>query len=213
MSVEINLNEIERRANYAAFQDGLMEIFMGFFLITFGGCMATGKGIMVPFMVFVIFIANPILKRIKERHIYPRVGYVKLPQEDETETKGIGIAAVIFIVFLLSSLGVTIWIMGTNTGMEFWMRYILPPSTGFMMAIGPYWLGQTYGLARGYVFAALFLLSGIFVPVLGIASGYKAVGLICSFMGVITLTTGTIMFTRFLRKYPAAEGEVILDEG
>jgi hypothetical protein len=38
-------------------------------------------------------------------------------------------------------------------------------------------------------------------------------GLMEIFMGVITLTTGTIMFTRFLRKHPAAEGEVILDEG
>jgi hypothetical protein len=213
MSVEINLKEIERRANYAAFQDGLMEIFMGVFLITFGGGMATGRGITVPFMVFVIFIANPILKRIKERHIYPRIGYVKLPQEDETDTKGIGIAAVIFIVFLLSSLGVTIWIMGSEAGMEFWMTYILPPSTGFMMALGPFWLGQTYGLVRGYVFAVLFLLLGIIIPVFRIASGYEAVGLICSIVGIITLTTGIILFSRFLRKYPATEGDIVYDEG
>lgn len=213
MSFDINLKEIERRANYAAFQDGLMEVFMGFFLTTFGGGMATGRGTIIPFIVFFIFFANPILKRIKERYIYPRVGYVKLPQENESDAKGIGIAAVIFIVFLLSSLGVTIWIMGADTGVEFWMTYILPPSTGFMMAIGPFWLGQTYGLVRGYVFAALFLLLGIIVPVFGIASGYEAVGLICSIVGVITLTTGIIQFTRFLRKYPAAEGEIVYDEG
>ena len=93
MTVKIDLKEIERRANYAAFQDGLIEIFMGLFLVFFGGAMAT-KATIVPFIVFAIFFANPILKRIKERHIYPRVGYVKLPQEEDTDTKGIGIAAV-----------------------------------------------------------------------------------------------------------------------
>ena len=212
MSVEIDLKEIERRANYATFQDGLMEIFMGLFLIFFGGAMAT-RGTIVPFVVFAILFANPILKRVKERYIYPRVGYVKLPQEDETEAKGIGIAAVIFVVFLLSSLGIIIWIMGIDAGKDFWMTYILPPFTGFMMAIGPYWLGQTYGLVRGYIFSALFLILGITIPLFGVASGYEAVGLICSIMGVITLTTGIILFTRFLRKHPAAEGDIIYDEG
>jgi len=207
MSIKIDLNEIERRANFAAYQDGLVEIFMGLFLIFFGGGMAISAQI-IPFIaiIFTLFFANPILKGVKERYIYPRVGYVKLPQDTETDLKGIGIAAVIFIVFLLGSSGVMIWIMGIDSGMDFWMTYILPPSTGFMMAIGPFWLGQTYRLVRGYVFAALFLLSGILIPVFGIASGYQAVGLLCTTVGVITLTTGIILFARFIRKYPAGEG-------
>jgi hypothetical protein len=53
----------------------------------------------------------------------------------------------------------------------------------------------------------LFLLSGIVIPVLGIASGYEAIGLECLLVGVISLISGVIMFTRFLRKYPIpAEG-------
>lgn len=213
MSINIDLNEIERRANYAAYQDGLMEIFMGLFLISFGGGMATGsKGIPITTALFTIFFVNPVWKRIKERHIYPRAGYVKLPQEAETNPKGIGIAAVIFVVFLLGSMGVTVWIMGTDQGIDFFMTYILPPSTGFMMAIGPFWLGQTYGLVRGYVFSALFLLSGILIPVFGIASGYQAVSLLCSIVGAVTLTTGIILFTRFIRKYPAAESDILKSE-
>ena len=37
MSTMIDLKQIERRANYAAFQDGLMEIAMGLFQFFFGG--------------------------------------------------------------------------------------------------------------------------------------------------------------------------------
>jgi hypothetical protein len=76
-----------------------------------------------------------------------------------------------------------------------------------MLAIGPFWLGETYGVRRGYVFAVLFLLSGIVIPVLGIASGYEAIAFECFLVGVISLISGVIMFTRFLRKYAiAAEG-------
>ena len=204
MSANINIKEIERKATFAAFQDGLMEIFLGAFLFFFGGTLAT-NGTMAPFIVCAIIFANPALKRIKARYIYPRTGYVKLPQEDSDEAKGIGIATVIFIVFLLGSMGLTMWIMGNDAGKNFWMTYILPPSTGFMMAIGPFWLGQTYGLVRGYILAGLFLLSGIAMPVFKIASGYEAVGLMCTIIGLITLIVGGIMFTRFLRKYPASE--------
>jgi len=33
MSTEFNLSEIKKRANAAALQDGLMEVFMGLFLV------------------------------------------------------------------------------------------------------------------------------------------------------------------------------------
>jgi len=212
MSMKIDLKEIERRANYAAFQDGLMEILMGLVLFFFGGAMAS-KGTLTPLIVFAIFFANPVLKRVKERFIFPRVGYVKLPQEEQTDTKGIGIAALVFVIFLLASLGISIWIMGADAGSDFWMTYILPPFTGLMMAIGPFWLGQTYGLVRGYVFAAIFLILGIVIPVFGFASGYDAVGLICTIQGIIILITGIIMFARFLRKYPPVQGELLYEEG
>jgi hypothetical protein len=204
MSALIDIKEIERKATYAAFQDGLMEIFLGVFLFFFGGTLVT-NGTLAPFIVCAVVFANPAYKKVKERYIIPRTGYVKLPQEDNNEAKGIGIATVIFIVFLLGSMGLTMRIMGKDAGLDFWMTYILPPSTGFMMAIGPFWLGQTYGLMRGYVLAGLFLLSGIAMPVFKIASGYEAVGLMCTIIGLVTLIVGGVMFSRFLRKYPASE--------
>ena len=74
-----------------------------------------------------------------------------------------------------------------------------------MMAFGPFWLGQTYGLVRGYVFAALLVLGGIAIPVLGIATGYDAVGLECLLLGLLSLISGGILFARFLRRYPVEE--------
>lgn len=207
MSQHLDLEKIERRVQQSVFQDGLMEIMLGgFLLVTSASLAASAK--LIPFIsVLVVFLGNPLLERLKKRYIYPRIGYVKLRPEKEADPKGIAVAAILFVVILLGSTGIFPLAMGEDRGWAFWFNYFLPASTGFMLAIGPFWLGETYGVKRGYVFAALFLLSGIAIPVLGIASGYEAVGLECLLVGVISLISGATMFTRFLRKYPVpAEG-------
>jgi len=145
------------------------------------------------------------------RYIYPRIGYVKLPPDPNTTGKGIAAAAVLFVVILFGAMGVSIGLLGKNEGLEFFLTYIVPPSSGFMLGIGPFWLGQTYGLLRGYLWAVLFVLGGIAMPVFGIASGYEAVGLLCTVVGLFILVIGLALFVRFLRKHPTSEGEAVPD--
>jgi len=209
MSASFDLKEIERRANYAAFQDGLTEIFMGLFLFFYGGALATDAlAVGFVFIIVTVFFAKPLIERIKKRYIYPRAGYVKLPDDPNTTGKGIAISAVIMIVALLGSMGVSMAVLGQRAGLDFFLTYIVPPASGFMLAIGPFWLGQTYGLTRGYVLAAIFILGGIAMPVFGIASGYEAVGLLCTFVGLLALGMGTFMFVHFIRKYPPETVEI-----
>jgi MFS family permease len=206
MSHNLDLKEIERRVHQSVFQDGLMEIMMGGFLLVVGALFAISmKWILLPSLL-VIFLGNPLLERAKKRYIYPRIGYVKLRPEKEADPKGIAMAAIVFVVILLGS-GLLTLAIGKDRGWAFWFKYFLPGSTGFMLAIGPFWLGETYGVRRGYVFAVLFLLSGIVIPVLGIASGYEAIGFECLLVGVISLISGVIMFTRFLRNNPVVPEE------
>ena len=191
-----------------------MEIAMGLFLFFYGGALATDAfAIGIVFIIVTVFFGNRLYERIKKRIIYPRIGYVKLPGDPNASTKGIAIAAVVMVVALLGAMGISMAVLGQQAGLHFFLTYIVPPATGFMLAIGPYWLGQTYGLLRGYLWAALFVLGGIAMPVFGIAAGYEAVGLLCTVMGVLVLATGTFMFVRFIRKYPAAEHESAFDGG
>lgn len=200
----LDLREIKKRASYAAFQDGLMEIFMGLFLVFFGGSLSTRPAVGFPLIIFVLFFSNRLVERIKVRYIYPRVGYVKLPEDPNTTGKGIALTAVFFVVFLLGSMFISMAVLGQDPGKDFFMTYIVPPASGFMLGVGPFWLGQTYGLVRGYILSALFALTGIAMPVFNIATGYEAVGLMCTFVGLVALFVGALMFARFLRKYPAA---------
>lgn len=214
MCSSFDLKEIEKRANYAAFQDGLMEIAMGLLLFFWGGALVTdAKYLALVFGVLAVFFGKQAIERIKQRFIYPRAGYVKLPEDPNATGKGIAIAALIFVVFMLAAMALSTLVMGQDPGLEFFLNYIVPPASGFMFAIGPYWLGQTYGLRRGYVWAALFLFGGIAMPVFGIASGYEAVGLLCTVVGLFVLATGTVMFVRFIRRYPPSNNEAAFDKG
>ena len=209
MTIKLDLKEIEQRANYAAFQDGLTEILMGLFLFFYGGSLATNTlPVGFIFILLAVFFAKPLTEWIKKRYIYPRIGYVKLPEDPNATSKGIAIAAIIMMVVLLGALAISMVVLGQEEGRDFFLAYIVPPVSGFMLAIGPYWLGQTYGLLRGYLWAALFVLGGIAMPVFSIASGYEAVGLLCTLVGLLPLVTGTILFVRFIRKYPPEPMEV-----
>jgi len=204
MNFQLDLQEVEKKANYAAYQDGLMEISIGLFLFFYGGTLATDTLTLgIVFIVIAIFFAKPVIERIKKHYIYPRTGYVKLPEDPHTTGKGIAISAVVMVVVLLGAMFISMAVLGQKPGLNFFLTFIVPPTAGFMLAIGPFWLGQTYGLVRGYVWAALFALGGIAIPLFNLSSGYQAVGLLCTIMGLLILATGTFMFASFLRKYPA----------
>ena len=64
---------------------------------------------------------------------------------------------------------------------SWWFGLIFPILTGVMMAIGPIWFSRTYRLLRGYVYAALILVSALVIPLSGFARGARAVG--CDLVG------------------------------
>lgn len=199
MEFDLNLNNIEQRANQAIFSDGLTEILMGIFLIFYGGVLTTDVVPFIPIVLFVIFFGKPAIEKIKIKYIYPRIGYVKLPPEPQSTFKGIGIGALIMVIGMLALMAASIFIKGSAEGIPFFLTYFVPPVSGVFMAIGPIWMAQRYGIKRGYIWAALFILSGILIPVFDIEIGYAAVGLMCSIVGLIILLVGSIIFSRFIR--------------
>jgi hypothetical protein len=46
------------------------------------------------------------------------------------------------------------------------------------------------------------------MPVFSIASGYQAIGLLCTVVGLIILVTGLIMFIQFIRNHPAEQIDI-----
>ncbi len=198
------MKKMEKRVYQAMSENGLLEMSLGVYLLVLG-ILFIGQPKLVAFSVFIMFILKPAVTKIQNRYIHPRIGYVKLREVDSSVGKGIAITAVIFILILVGSLIALNIVLGNVQGRLIWFRWFLPILSSIMFAFGPYWLGSTYGLKRGYFMACFIPAVGILVAILGKTTGYTSLGIIFLTGAIPSIIAGTIMFKRFLLKYPVEE--------
>ena len=198
-----SINSVQMKAMQATTRDGISEILLGSMLLVFGVLFYFATPL-AAFGALFPLVLNPLGKLLKRRYVYPRIGYAKVATQPHA-VRGIALAAVVFIAFILAALGVFAWILGFEPGYSLWLSHFVPAIAGLMMAIGPWVVARTYRLARWYVFAALFVLGGICLPLFHVATGYTAVGLESAIVGALSLLYGIGLFATFLRKYPKGE--------
>lgn len=203
MSQTKPMNHVEMKAMRATIRDGLTEMQMGALLLSFGVVfsLAPPFGVLCALLPFALI---PVGKLLKRRFVYPRIGYAKVEQKPHA-LLGVGIAGIAFVVLVLAALGIFTLILGFDRGCSLWLSHFVPALAGALMAIGPWVVATTYRLLRWYIFAALFILGGICLPLFGIASGYEAVALESAIVGGLSLIYGIGLFFTFLRKYPDEE--------
>jgi hypothetical protein len=203
MSETSKLNEIERRVLQSVYRDGLVEVFAGLFLMTFGTLFQVDPTL-AGFAVLLVFIFNPALERVKQRWIYPRSGYVN-PRQDPKEIRGIAIVAGLAVIVLMAILIVSITIQGVEAGRALFLDYIMPPLVSLLLAIGPWWMAQERHIRRGYLWSGMFIIIGFTTTIFQLRGGYDAVGLNCMLVGTAMLITGLLVFTNFIRRNPVQE--------
>lgn len=201
MSQDIDSNEVERRVQRSFYRDGLMEIFLGLYLLLVGGMLNSPWP--VGLVVLVIFLFKPAMEAVKKRLIYPRIGYVKFRPEKESSPRDIFAVVGILILILAGSVFGFVKVLGQDHGWTFWFYRFVPAYVGFIMAIGPVSTASRYGIKRWYLLGVLFVVSGVAIPFLNLESGYEAIALQCLLMGCTALFSGLVMFTRFIRTHPA----------
>ena len=198
----LNLNEIEKKAYRLSNQDGLLEVMIGILLIAFGATF--GSGLSVLPMLVAVFIFPRFLEAVRTRCTYPRIGYVRL-QQDEPKKTAIGMfgylavaLAVMFISFLL---------LGKLKDVAAYKKWS-PALMGVLLLGGLIYAHSKSGSNRYIVLALLAVVSGILFSLLNFESHN---GLIANFfvMGAIFVVTGFTIFILFLRRYPKQLQEVI----
>jgi len=198
------MNTLAQKIYQAASRDGLLEIFLGGYLLLVAAALFSNPRLTV-FTVFLIFLMRPLLERLKEKYVYRRIGYVKLMDDNEKDVRGIVIAAVMCFVLLVVSLVLLVIIMGHNQGRDFFMRWLFPALSAGLFTFGPAWLGKRLGLKKYYVLVVMVPLIGITMSITGIATGYRAIGIISITAGTFALVSGTVQFRGFLRDNPVPE--------
>jgi hypothetical protein len=206
MEDPINFQEIERRAQRALYEDGLMEIILGIYLVVFA-VVIRGSPSFVVFLVFLSPVMMGLAKKVKERYVYPRMGYAEYANDVTAPDPRIIYGLIVVLIGLFGSFFVLVWWVG-ELGWNLWFRWIAPISFGGLFGLGPLIAVIKFRIKRYYVFSALPMILGIIisfmlpVPDPGYSSLYTVLSLELAVLGGLAFVVGTILFLRFIRRYP-----------
>ncbi|MFN2275297.1 MAG: hypothetical protein ACK2TX_10675 [Anaerolineales bacterium] len=208
MPGEISLRETERRMFAIKFQDGLIDIAIGCFLLVFviGPYLSPALGdfwatvvVFLPLWMIIL----PALWLVRRYVVTPRIGFVKFGAWRVSRVKRFNV--VVLIVLVLSS------ILGLLSAVEFdavpgWV-HSARFSLVFLLifSITAYFLDLTRLYVYGILIALGYLTGELLYQYLKVP--HHGIPVTFGFGGLAITLTGVILFVRFLRDHPQQPGQ------
>lgn len=195
MTQEVDLEQLERKAWTAYFDDGLTDLYSGFILLGLGLAILTDH----VWWLALMLVGTAVLWA-RKRVTYSRMGHVRYSPQREAKTNrsraaaGIAIAVAVLLGVVLFAL---MWTKGLPQWLEPWLSdYLLVALavfTGAILALAAYLMR----VARFYAYAALVFAAFVAGQFLSAPAGLPmtiAAGLV--------VLCGLAVLSRFLRRYP-----------
>jgi hypothetical protein len=182
-------------------EDGLM--YIPFSLILLVMAFIVQMPYFVPFLAILIIFGPTAIERLRKKYTYPRIGYVKLQDEDPTNV-GKGFFGFLFIVFLVP-IALVIVLLGGNVTLAMLYQW-LPFAFGFVI-LGPcIYLVDLTGSRKFYLLGIATSVTGFLVSLI-VEQGLLGFVLYMLGWSLVIMLTGFISFFRFIRKYPILDLE------
>jgi hypothetical protein len=209
MTKKNSLRETEKKTYMSYHQDGLLDIFVGIYVLLFGIgiLLLTMTDFSTWFIIPAIFpaIMIPIWISAKKRITMPRIGYVNFG------VRGVNKMMAIFIGLMVAGLG-GFMVFGLGASMsEGWaltLRDFFISNSMIIIGIGAVTVSSifayTMGLKRLYGYGLLLFV--LFVTGYFIAIPFEYLLLTVGFAIIIS---GFVLLMRFLRKYPLPQSDII----
>jgi hypothetical protein len=204
---EPNLKEIERRAYMSYHQDGLLDIFVGLYILGFGlGIYMDiiweyGFGSIMP--AILIAAVLPIWIAAKRKITMPRIGFVKFG------ARGSNKLFAIFLGLMVAGLGVFFAFTVFQGGHSPWLDLVFQNGL-IIVGIGSLAVcllfGYSMGLKRLYAYGVLALVALVIGHFMGIFFAYILLAL-----GLMVMVTGIALLIGFVRKYPLQGDKAIAE--
>jgi len=201
-----SLREVEKRTYMSYHQDGLIDIFIGVYVLLFalGILLNTVTDFSTWFVIPAIFpaIMGPVWISAKKRITMPRIGYVKFGSRGANKLMAIFIGLMVaglgaFMVFTFASRSQT-WALT--------LRNLIIPNSMIIIGISAAAISSlfayTMGLKRLYAYGLLTLalvLPGHFIT---IPFEYSLLTI-----GLVILVNGFVLLIQFIRKHPVPQGD------
>jgi hypothetical protein len=205
MIKSFNGKELEREVFFDSNKDGLGKLLLGIGMI--GVAAASASLLFIPLFIIPIVFGGRIAEAVRKRLTYPRIGYVKL-KEEQTGKALKGVLLYEFLVFLVSAIALYI-IFGGVMEFRLWARW--SPLVTSLLILGLFLnLHDKSGDKRYLGLAALSVLSGLVLSFVSFdisfpyLFGYFDSGVVFYFllMGSVTLSSGLVQFIHFLYQNP-----------
>jgi hypothetical protein len=208
---ESSLKEVEKRTYMSYHQDGLVDIFVGIYVLLFalGILLMTMTDFSTWFVIPAIFpaIMVPIWVQAKKQITMPRIGFVKFGSRGQTKLMAI------FIGLMVAGLGVFM-VFAFASSTQPWasmLRELLISNGMIIIGIGAATISglfaYTMGLNRLYAYglSTLALLGiGHFITI--------PFGYLLLIIGLVIVINGFVLLMRFIRRYPLSQGDKALAE-
>ena len=199
MNANLEPKAVERNVWRDTMRDGLMEFFLGAYLLLTGFLIWTDNS---AFFILLFVIAPPLLKQMKERFTYPRIGYVKFNEQDRNVVRRILAAAIGAVV----AIGMVVFLNSADERVQSLYKWTpLLPALIFQAALIP--MGRKTGFIRFYVMAGIALLVGFIISLIELPNKLDNIGLYVTVMGALFLLLGVFIFADFLRTHPVRAEE------
>ncbi|MHA1906631.1 MAG: hypothetical protein ACW98Y_05010 [Candidatus Thorarchaeota archaeon] len=202
-----DLRKLEQNAYRDSMKDGIAETLGGFmFLLT--AIMFKQPSFIGIFVVFYILLLPRLVEVFREKHTYPRIGYVKLKTKESDFSIG-PFLLLITIAVVLTGVSTQL-LIGDIFNLYNWLTQI-PITLGVIMFGPSIFLVEKTGSNKYWMF-------GIFSTVLGIVVSYLVIQYpathyldsalaFCMILGTALAIGGLIKLAYFLRAYPILDSQ------
>ncbi len=201
-----DLKRIEQRAFRHTLQDGLMEMTAGVFLVLLASSLQFPGGVVAALALFFVIVV-PLVRHLKNRLVYPRLGYVSFPQGEPGK---LGRFMLGFLLLALVVMVVILVVTGDISVARRWYRW-LPIFYGILLSGGFLVVALASGLVRFWVYALFSVALGVAWSIPQFEPRMTAISLYLLSMGLLLFPWGLALFILFLRRHPAPAEEVSYD--
>jgi len=207
MNEEIDLVKLEQATFRTANQDGLTELWMGLMLMTMA--LVLVQTAFVATVAFVIIFQAAINERIKEKYTYPRIGKVKLRDEDKLPS---GYGWILVVLTVVPAFAAVVF----SPRIENELLFLIATWAPFILGVGllqpSKYLVERSALKRYYGLGAIALILGAVIVFIDFTTPLDRMILYIFLVSISFVLMGIGSLIRFVMKYPILATEELSDE-
>ncbi|UCH04327.1 MAG: hypothetical protein JSW05_12270 [Candidatus Thorarchaeota archaeon] len=201
MNEEKDLKSLEQESFRELMHDGFTEMLLGLILAALP-VLVLHPGIISIFVVFYILFLPPFLEGIRRKYIYPRIGYVKLSEDEPPKVTARLVATLVLIIVFVAAVIYSVAIGIIDQDLVY--RWI-PAAFGLIMWVPSVYLEEKSGQNRYYLFGALMTITGVAVALAPIADSNFVGFLYFVCWGLFFLALGLVKYALFVRRFPVVD--------